>query len=229
MQRFKSAVLALFAIPALAAPALAATLDFDNGTATFAGGDPSTNDLIGYAQHGLVFDVERVSGTDSVSANLFDTTCGSGANCGSAGDDKDLQPGVSGKGVAGNVLILQENRGGLDDDAKNGGEIKFTLVSGSSFRLLGFSAVDDGEFKLVAGFDLPSIVLTADNEVGETTFAVPSPFISVGGSFSVIYSGSRGVDSIDLDIQPVPVPAGLPLLLAGIGALAFAKRRKRTA
>lgn len=41
--------------------------------------------------------------------------------------------------------------------------------------------------------------------------------------------GSFNVTAAALDVAPVPVPASLPLLLAGLGALGWAARRKRKA
>jgi hypothetical protein len=42
-------------------------------------------------------------------------------------------------------------------------------------------------------------------------------------------SGSGGWDIATVRVTPVPLPAGLPMLAVGVGALAFAARRKRNA
>lgn len=225
MLNLKSAVLACVAVPIMAVSAGATTLDFDSGVAGYTG----TNNLTSYSQDGFSFDVSFTSNGDSSGANLFDTLCGPGANCSSNGDDRDLVPTPQGEnGVANNILILQEVGASLDDDSRRGGSITFTLTQGSAFQLTGFSAVDDGRFGIeVGGNSLGSIGLSSDNETGATTFGSPSSTIGIGSSFTVVYSGSGGVDSIQL--SAVPLPAGFPLIVAGLGALGFVARKKRKA
>ena len=51
-----------------------------------------------------------------------------------------------------------------------------------------------------------------------------------GGEFSLLYVATNGDPSVlyvDANLAPIPLPASLPLLLAGLGGLAIA-RRKRT-
>lgn len=52
--------------------------------------------------------------------------------------------------------------------------------------------------------------------------------IPTGGSIGSVPGGRTLLATIDVDISPVPLPAGMPLLLAGLGGLAFLKRKKRT-
>lgn len=47
-----------------------------------------------------------------------------------------------------------------------------------------------------------------------------------GGSFALLYVATNGDPSV-LRISAVPLPASLPLLLAGLGGLAFLRRRAR--
>lgn len=208
----------------------AVTLDFDSGTATYSG----TNNLVGYAQDGFNFAISLDSGDRRASgANLFDTAaCALASNtttkC-NGNDDGDLVPTTSANGVSGNVLIRQENGnsgnnfGALDDDATGNGSITFELLSGTAFSLVGFSAVDDGRFSIsVNGVELGSVSPGADRASAATLFAA-SPIIGIGDTFTVNLHGSVGVDSIGL--APVPLPAALPLLLAGLGGMAFVARR----
>ncbi|MEM6388940.1 MAG: VPLPA-CTERM sorting domain-containing protein [Pseudomonadota bacterium] len=213
----------------------AAILDFDSGQASYSG----LNNLTGYSQDGMDFAISLDSGDPRASgANLFDTSACANSNnqttnC-NGNDDGDLVPTTAANGVSGNVLIRQENGnrgnqfGALDDDATGTGSITFELLSGSAFRLLGFSAVDDGRFSiLVNGQELGSLAPGADRASASTTFGV-SPIINVGGTFTVRFEGSGAVDSIRL--APVPVPAALPMLIVGLGGLgALARRRRRAA
>ncbi|MEM6938917.1 MAG: VPLPA-CTERM sorting domain-containing protein [Pseudomonadota bacterium] len=48
---------------------------------------------------------------------------------------------------------------------------------------------------------------------------------TVGASFSGVGSTARDY-SISVEVSPVPLPAGLPLLVFGLGALAVARRQK---
>ncbi len=53
-----------------------------------------------------------------------------------------------------------------------------------------------------------------------------------GGSFQLLHVATNGTPSVlevDTDASPVPVPAALPLLLAGLGGLAWVGRRTRRA
>lgn len=215
--------------------ASALTLNFDTGTSTF----DASGHLIGYEQDGLVFSVTE-SGPRSSGANLFNVSGGLNPNGQapslSGGDDGDLIPaGGSADGVTGNILIRQDDHAQtgasgevLSDDAGSTGSITFTLVSGSAFSILGFSAVDDERFTVsTGGTTLGEIVNSANNETAAVTFAAPSALIGVGGSFSVNYFGSGGVDSIVL--APVPLPAGAVLLLGALGGLGVMRRRSNRA
>lgn len=49
-----------------------------------------------------------------------------------------------------------------------------------------------------------------------------------GGQFDLLYVATNGDPSVlRVDVSPVPVPASLPLLLAGVGGLAALRRRAR--
>ena len=51
--------------------------------------------------------------------------------------------------------------------------------------------------------------------------------IPTGGTIGSVPGNFTLLGTIDGDLAPVPLPAGMPLLLAGLGGLAFMKRRKR--
>jgi hypothetical protein len=61
--------------------------------------------------------------------------------------------------------------------------------------------------------------------------AVSSAQIALGvfsGSGSTSYRLNDGFSIDDISVAPVPVPATLPLLLAGLGGIAFLRRRQRS-
>ncbi|MDW4500409.1 VPLPA-CTERM sorting domain-containing protein [Sulfitobacter sp. D35] len=201
--------------------ASAATIGFDALDASAGQPEP----LMTFTEAGRTFSVSTTGNNDG--AAIFDTTCF--GYSGSCNGDPDLVPGVQGEnGILGNIIILQENRTApTPNDDASGGTIRLTLTSGSAFRWLGASAIDDGTFTFSTLADgvLGSLVLGSENQTGMTTFS--SSAIGVGDWIELSYSGSGGIDS--LQIQAVPVPAALPLALVGFGALgALAARRRRS-
>lgn len=196
--------------------ASATVIDFDSGVATFSG----PNALDTYSQDGYTFSFTQ-SGRNSTFANLYDTT--------NPNPDWDLVPEVQGEnGVGGLALIRQNNRTpNLTNDAPGNGSIFMTLDSGPAFSLIGFSAIDDGEFTLfVGGNQIASLAPGEDRATAQATFA-PTPLINVGDTVEFRYVGSGAIDA--LAIAPVPLPAGAVLLLSGLGGLAFLRRRRQQA
>lgn len=201
--------------------ASAAVLEFEGLDASATQTVPLTT----FSEAGYTFDL-FFTGSNAGPA-IFDTTCagyGGGDGC---NGDLDLSPVVQGEnGVGGNIMILQSNTESVtpNDDA-DGGTIQFTLTSGPSFFLTGFSGVDE---QTIFAFDtdgttlLGSVSTGADRATGKSTFM--SSRINVGDSFFIEFEGSGGIDS--LVVAPVPVPAALPLSLAALGALGWVRRRR---
>jgi hypothetical protein len=84
---------------------------------------------------------------------------------------------------------------------------------------------DDG----IAIYDDGSLLGGTLGPVGETTTDVAG---FNGGVFSILYVATNGNPSIlevDTTASPVPLPAGGLLLLSGLGAMAFARRRRAAA
>jgi hypothetical protein len=222
----KNALIASFFAAATLVPvtASAAVLGFENGTA-------SATPITSYSEDGYTFGI-TFSGANSTGAALFDTTCrDNNTDC---GGDEDLTPGwitadTQGTlGVGGNVLIRQEAGATVPDDAATSGTITFTLQVGKAFRLIGFSAIDDGTFSMstVADGTLVAPLGLNENQIGQRIFSTPSSIIRVGDSFTFNYSGSGAFDSVIL--SAVPVPAALPLMLVALGGLGVTSRRRRT-
>lgn len=105
-----------------------------------------------------------------------------------------------------------------NDDLSLNGSITLTLTSGPAFHFKGSSFIDDGTFSVsssVNGF-LASMTLLNDNQTGRIS-GFASGLITVGESITITFSGSGGADSLIL--TPIPLPAGLPLLLTACGGL----------
>lgn len=134
----------------------------------------------------------------------------------------------------GNVLIIQEEASvasGTPDDNADGGKIIFTFASVVDF--LGFSIYDDARIKV-----------TSDTGVSRTRS------VSTDGQFNTFdLTGFTGVKTLTFNFkghsgaiddlrfatpdlaepEPVPLPAGLPLLLAGLGAIGIVSKRRKAA
>ncbi|OAN80990.1 hypothetical protein A8B78_09885 [Jannaschia sp. EhC01] len=223
-------LIAICAFAALPVAANATTIDFDAA-------DSTSSQVVGfggfYSEDGYTFAVTYTGPGEGPA--IFNTLCtGYGGTDGCNGDG-DLVPGVQGENdVSGNILIIQENRGSAPtpNDEAGAGSITFTLVTGPAFQLLGFSAIDDGQFSL---FDNSSNLLgmidngngAANDNVTGMISGLVSPIFNVGDSFTIGYSGSGGVDSLVL--AAVPLPAGAVLLLGALGGLGAIRRRANRA
>ncbi|MEM6308721.1 MAG: VPLPA-CTERM sorting domain-containing protein [Pseudomonadota bacterium] len=200
--------------------AFSATIDFDALDSS-----SSQTLLTSFTEDGFSFDVSFVSDGTATGVAIFDTTC-TGAAC---NGDTDLTPATQGEnGVSGNVMILQENGVAIPDDDFNGGLFILTLTSGPAFNFVGASAIDDTSFDfgtIIDGVsqDYASIDLSANSETDMVTFL--SDTVEIGDSIFVRSYGSGGFDSLVLSPVPVPLPAGLPLMLAGVGAFAWMRRK----
>ena len=80
---------------------------------------------------------------------------------------------------------------------------------------------DDG-FAIYDGDDL------VGGKKGPTSKQVTEVLGFDGGMFSLLYVATNGDPSVlNINATPVPLPAGLPLLLAGLGGLAVLRRRQK--
>lgn len=138
----------------------------------------------------------------------------------------------------GNAIIAQENPGNNGvfdpDDDGNGGTVEFkfdNLISLGQIFLL--DAKLGASVTLFLGNDVVSQLLTT---VSADTGNNPNnnlytflDFNDVSGDrFVVDFNGKSGaIGEFHAEVAPIPVPASLPLLLAGFGALGYVARRKK--
>ena len=207
-------------------------------TVVFAGGSSAGTINFEEFSHGDVITSLNLGGgvTASVTANgrsnsspdqawIFDTTLKNT-------NDPDLEgpftDGVNDNIYAGRALIIQEHDGAPDDDG-NGGWIKFKFSQAITF--MGFDFLDDEKVRV------------RDNNGNTATVGRPAGsaydnYFSTSGLLNWtnvtqlrfnFRHNSGAIDNLRYEVAAVPVPASLPLMLAGLGALGFAARRRRKA
>ena len=200
--------------------AQAATIDFEG----FGHGDTIDSVTAG----GVTATVTVDSNGAFDQAVAFDTSLSGTA-------DPDLEAPFTGSGGAnpGKILIISEDGG--PDDERAGGTVTLNFSQPIDFK--GFSAFDGGLFEVTSAKGDEFAV--ADNIVGGDNLSnrllVDEGFQGVSTlNFMFMNSGegaSGGIDDIEFNVSggpnPVPVPAALPLLAAGLGGLAFVGRRRR--
>lgn len=203
-----------------AGPSLAATIEFDtNNSNPLAHGSFLPDGLFDFG-NGLTGTITTTGGVGS--AQIYDTGF-------IGGRDPDLeQPTLVGNSSVtydgGNALIVAENNSSNPDDADDavGGSIEF--VFDSLVRFSGITLIDgeDNQRITVSGDsgDILSAVAQGDDEFLAYTFA---PVVT--RSIKVDFAGSGAFDRLKVEV--VPLPAAAWMLLAGIGGLAAAGRRKK--
>jgi hypothetical protein len=207
-----------------AGAAQAITLTFDERN--FAGGDIVTS----FSKGGISGTVTATGGSGQ--AMIFDSRVLSGEDADLVApfykrfDANGIPNTIRGVSHPKNLLIISEDGDQSDpDDNADGGTITFVfdqLVDFASFRV--FDDVDN--FVVRSDKDHRSAPITLD--YNNQWAKVNTGFIGVKSLTFDFGSASGAIDNLKLTPSIVPVPAALPLLLAGVGALGFAGRRKRS-
>lgn len=232
-----ASLLAAFVAPA---GAFAATLDFDT---LGGGGQSSAGNITGneFAEFGVLISSNR-------QLALFDSNCGpDGSNsCLTKGTDADLATGPSFDSANENrVLIMNGGSDAEPNDDPAGGNLNFLFDSAVDFTSLRLIDLDEkGLFERItvsftfgdnttldfSGQDLADRAtllnpgFPGDNSVRDIRFDLAN-VTEVDVNFRRI---SGAIAAIDF-AAPVPLPAGLPLLAAGLGGLALVRRARRKA
>jgi hypothetical protein len=174
----------------------------------------------------VVFDSNNPTGGDDDLGAPFDNPFTMG--------DENFDPG--------NILVISEDSFGVvcdaftclpPNDEREGGTITFDFAQAVNF--LGFNAFDinDSESLTLELFGVGDALLaTITNGVMTVADNEFLPFDLGAGVAGVIravftFDGSGAIDDIRFEVEEIPVPAALPLLLTGLAGLGFASRRRK--
>jgi hypothetical protein len=209
--------------------ASAAMITFDDANGFTHGDDLTTMTDLAVAGSGVTYNV-GVTGPNDNSALVFDTSL-------TGTPDPDLEDPFDDPGTGatetlspGNILIIGNNNGAVDDDP-DGGTITFTFseeVSFVSFRLFdtGDSGSDGIDVTIEDSGGSTTDFLNVGAGLGDNEFTEFSFGPTQGQIASFTFDGSGGIDN--LNFTEVPVPATLSLMGAGLLATGFAARRRHT-
>jgi hypothetical protein len=131
--------------------------------------------------------------------------------------------------VAGNWIDSNDNEG-----------IRWDVDTGSKFNALSFFLIDaadvGGKFSMKVGDTLYSMLLGADGRLANGNIQLVTILLDKAvSSLTVELFNDRTNDGFGIDgatamrIAPVPVPPAAALILSGLAALGFVRRRRRTA
>ncbi|MEM9585372.1 MAG: VPLPA-CTERM sorting domain-containing protein [Pseudomonadota bacterium] len=229
---------------ALASQAAATTISITEFSAANLGS--ATSDL----SNVVTEDFEMLGGEREIAPNtsLASTTVGSFTTLGGTGTGGSrIGTGTNVAIRDGNVYGRTNTSGGIGDqyflDSNDTHGIRWNASSSLGlFNTLVFSLMDGSEFSYLrviadgvteeqrvggrlANGNTSLVEISLDRNVSSLVVEL-SNFTSFGGNVSARNDGFS-IDSVSVGIAPVPLPAGLPLLAAGIGAFAVLRRKQR--
>ncbi|AEI95048.1 VPLPA-CTERM sorting domain-containing protein [Roseobacter litoralis] len=249
MNKFLTATLAAGVAVTMASGASATTFDFaalansGSGPLFYEGSWESRVDTT--AAGGMFVDASdtfTVGGIGVVAtAGSYDST---GTTTGALGGasaylDKDSDGRPAGLGVAQTSSLTGDDQAdpGSDDNTgvlgNNGGDIfeYLILTFTESVFMQGVTFYNDGHFLITDG----KVGYNQDGSEVMTDLAITmgvNDYTSLGASDTWVFGKVADGHNFYINavsVAPVPVPAALPLLLAGIGGFGFMARRKRKA
>ncbi|MEL7343865.1 MAG: VPLPA-CTERM sorting domain-containing protein [Pseudomonadota bacterium] len=216
LKTLQTTAFAVAATIAVAGAANATVLDFSDITPTGVSSSPQT-----YVSNGVTFDVT----SDTGNVGVYDTTV--------AGEDPDLtSPFVDADGLLpatgfGNAIVANENNSTPDDQA-GGADLFFEFVSPILLSYIDILDAEEGAEIFVNGSSVGSAMTPGTGQPDTVNYFDRVSFAdTLVSNIRVVFSGSGAVGEIGL--APIPVPAALPLLIGGLGALGVARRRRKTA
>lgn len=228
MMKILGTALTVAMLGAGAASASVVTLTFDEGstadgdviTSFSKGGITGTitafNAPTGDINQAMIYDTANPTGLDTdINAPLFNHFDAAGLPSSTA---KELRPG--------NVLVISQ-----DGDSQNpnnnaeGGTITFSFdqaVNFLSFRV--FDDVSNFFASTDTGKESRHVWMNYDNQYRRVA---TDDFLGVREVTFNFGSSAGAIDNLRFELAAVPVPATLPLLLAGVAGLGWAGRRRK--
>ena len=219
-------VLAASLVSLGAAQAAPVTVNFDNLNA---------GDFVSTQYSGVSFSAQRNGATQGLnSAMVFDSGNPTGFDFDLGGPfENPLESGAENYSP-GNILIISEDNDSNDpDDAAQGGMIDIVFDTAVTFLSLNAFDINDSESLTINFFDMGgALLLSFSNNnmtVGDNEFFFLEFGLEAVKRMEVILSGSGAIDDLMFEVEEVPVPAALPLMLSGLAGFGFASRRRKNA
>ncbi len=236
MNIFKKSFAAAAMAGLFATGAQALTLDFDTANTGSIGPGNITGSE--FTDFGVV-----ITGGAGTNLALFNSNCGTDfdSSCTTTATDGDLATGPAfGTAPQGNVLINNGGTSANPNDNASGGLFNFAFLSPVTFSSIDILDLDESNLATKIAFTF-GFAGGASQMFDGTGGVLQNPGFSGDNSLRTFTFDLLNVTSLSVELKnisgaissvsyaPVPLPAALPLLLAGVGALGIAARRRKAA